>query len=265
MHKIFQCRVALFVAVAFAPAETNAEQQPGSKSQLTTHIKRTTTIEGTVIYKADFERPWRYARHYVKDRNQGHLAEAVVALVAPRLHESDTPQRPRTSVIDQANFNFIPETLAIRVGDRVKFKNSDQVIHNVNSFVLGNEFNVNMPAGGEHVETFTSAGGIGRPVTIGCIYHSAMHAWVYVFSHPFYQVTKSNGRFCFSDVPSGKYKLVMIHPAGKLNWNQPIEIEAGEQLPVDITVSPDNKVKSIRFRKSKGSQKTQHDMEKNHD
>ena len=263
MRRIYQRRVALFLAAALASAGTNAAQQPRPKKKRVTNVQRTAVIAGTVTYTADSERPWRYARYYVKD--QGHLAEAVVALVAPKLKKSDAPQRPRTSVIDQKNFNFIPETVAIRVGDRVKFTNSDRAIHNVNSFDPANEFNVNMPAGGEHAETFSSAGGIGRPVTIGCIYHSAMRAWVYVFDHPYYQVTKSDGRFRFSGVPSGKYKLEMTHPSGKLRWNKPIKIKAGEQLMVDITVSPDNKTKSIRFRRSKSRNKTQHDTEKTHD
>lgn len=265
MRRIFQRRVALFVAVALAAAGTNAGQQPRSKSKRSPDVQNTATIEGVVIYKPDSERPWRYARHYVQDRNQGRLAETVVALVAPDWQEPGPPRRQTTSVIDQENFTFIPETVAIRAGDRVKFKNSDQAVHNVNSFASGNEFNVNMPAGGEHVETFSSAGGIGDPVTIGCIYHSAMRAWVYVFAHPYYQVTKSDGRFRFNDVPSGKYMLEMIHPAGKLHWNKPLQIKAGEQLTFDVTVSPDNKVKSIRLRRSKGRKKTPHDREKTHD
>ena len=38
------------------------------------------TIEGVVTYRADPQRPWRYARYYVKQAKTGELAEAVVAI-----------------------------------------------------------------------------------------------------------------------------------------------------------------------------------------
>lgn len=259
MRTILPHRIALFAAAALPSVGTHAEQQDRSPPIITANVQQIANIQGTVIYRADPERPWRYARNYVKDRNQGQLAEAVVALVGSGLTEPD--RRPRISVIDQKDFTFIPETVAIRVGDQVKFKNSDQAVHNVNSFTLGNGFNVNIPAGSEHVETFSSTGNLGRPATIGCIYHSAMRAWIYVFDHPYYQVTETDGHFLFDRVPPGSYTLEMVHPAGKLHWNKALDIKAGEPLTIDITVSPDHKVKSLRFRESKSQPPRQHDRE----
>jgi len=261
MRTILPHRIALFAAAALSSVGTHAEQQDRSKPITTVNVQQTVNIQGTVTYRADPERPWRYARNYVKDRNQGQLAEAVVALVDPSLTESGRRQRPRMSVIDQKDFTFIPETVAIRVGDQVKFKNSDQAVHNVNSFALGNAFNVNISAGSEHVETFSSTGNLGRPATIGCIYHSAMRAWIYVFDHPYYQVTETDGHFLFDRVPPGSYTLEMVHPAGKLRWNKPLDIKAGDPLTIDIAVSPDNKVKSLRLHESKSQPPTQHDRE----
>jgi hypothetical protein len=104
-------------------------------------------------------------------------------------------------------------------------------------------FNVNMPAGGEHLETFARAGGLRRPYRIGCAYHSAMRAWVFVFDHPHFQVTDTNGRFRLTDVATGNYKLEMVHPAGALRWNQTIDVKPGQTTRVAIVVSPDNQVK----------------------
>ena len=75
------------------------------------------TIEGTVVYRAG-DKPWRYARYYVSDPKKGLLAEAVVALRARSLRGLFPPESPRTSVIDQKNFQFVPETIAIRVGEQ---------------------------------------------------------------------------------------------------------------------------------------------------
>ncbi len=207
------------------------------------------TVEGIVTYQSDRNRPWRYARYYVKDRKTGELAEAVVSLRGTAGDRDGEQPGPATVVIDQKDFRFIPETVAIRAGDRVTFKNSDAAVHNVYVSDPANAFNVNMPAGGQHSETFNTAGGIGRPMQVGCVYHSSMRAWVYVFNHPHFQVTEPDGRFALKHVPPGKYTVDVVHPAGKLRWSKEIEVTAGTPVTLQIELSPNNVVKSIRSRK----------------
>jgi plastocyanin len=198
------------------------------------------TIEGVVTYRADSARPWRYARYYVKQAKTGELAEAVVTIRGKALSSSES--RPAaTVVIDQKNFLFVPETAAILQGDAVKFTNSDQTTHNVRvSSDLAN-FNVNMAAGGSHTVTLDKAGGLSQPLVVGCVFHGAMRAWIFVFDHPFYHVTQANGQFRLANVPSGEYDLDMAHPAGELRWRQRVTVQAGQTLRVDIRVSPDDK------------------------
>src|SRR5438094_3160089 len=196
-------------------------------------------VEGTVSYQADSARPWRYARYYVKQPKTGELAEAVVALRAKPA--ADAVREAQTIVIDQQNFQFTPETVVIRRGDSVKFTNADQATHNVQSGSDIAAFNVNMPGGGEHVVRFDRAGGVRQPVQIGCVFHSAMRAWIFVFDHPWYQMTSANGKFRLSDVPAGEYDLEMVHPAGELRSRKRVEVKPGETLRVDIRVSPDDK------------------------
>jgi plastocyanin len=197
-------------------------------------------IEGTVSYQADSKRPWRYARYYVKQPKTGELAEAVVAIRGKALSNS-RPGEPETAVIDQKNYLFLPETLAVRQGDAVKFTNSDQTTHNVRASSDIANFNVNMPAGGSHTVTLDKPGGLSQPLVVGCVFHSAMRAWIFVFDHPFYQVTKLDGRFRLENIPPGEYDLEMAHPAGDLRWRQKVTVQPGQTLHVDIRVSPDNK------------------------
>lgn len=200
----------------------------------------TGSIAGRVVYQADAERPWRYARYYVKDRHAGHLAEAVVALESVA-EQRGPSEKAATLVVDQKDFQFTPETAAIRAGDRVKFLNSDSATHNVQTFHQKHSFNINMPPEGTHVETFHEAGGINQPYRMGCVYHSSMRAWIYVFDHPHYQVTKTDGHFHLKNVPEGEYTLQMVHPAGRLRWSQRVKVEADETTQLEIVVSPDHK------------------------
>jgi plastocyanin len=202
-------------------------------------------IEGTVTYRADAAHPWRYARYYVKNSKSGELAEAVIAVRGKGQFKAPSPQpspERRVSVtarIDQKDFAFQPELVAIRRGDSVTFTNSDTATHNVRASNELASFNVTMSAGGAgNTIKFDRAGGARRPVEIGCVFHSNMHAWIFVFDHPFYAVTKADGKFKLADVPAGEYELEMAHPAGGLRWKRSITVKAGEKVKVDVQVSP---------------------------
>ena len=198
------------------------------------------TVEGRVIYRADSKRRWRYARYYIKDRQKGHLAEAVVALSNKRLRQQEVSNKSTKFTMDQEDFRFIPETIAIRTRDRIKFTNSDRVIHNVRTNDGARPFNINMAAGGGFTWDFKRAGGTRQPIRVGCVFHSAMRAWIFVFNHPYYLVTKADGQFRIENVPPGEYQLEMVHPAGSLAWTKTIVVRKSETTRIDISVSADH-------------------------
>lgn len=196
-------------------------------------------IAGVVTYRADAARPWRYVRYYVQKPKTGELAEALVALRGRSLKQES--ERPKTVVIDQKLFNFTPEIAAIRVGDSIKFTNSDQSPHNVQTSGEIANFNVNMPADGEHLVKFDRAGGIRLPARVGCVFHSSMRAWIFVFDHPYYAITAADGKFRLENVPPGEYDMELTHPAGSLRWRQKVVVKAGTTTEVNISLSPDQK------------------------
>jgi len=196
----------------------------------------TGAVEGVVTYAADAKKPWRYARYYVR---KGALAESVVALSGGDLKPAPSAA-PSTVVIDQKNYQFSPETVAIRTGDRVRFTNSDGAVHNVRAATLDYEFNESMAPGGETLQTFKVATGIDHPLRVGCVYHSAMRAWVYVFDHPRFKLTAADGAFRFDGLPPGTYTLDVVHPAGELRGSLAVTIKAGETAKAELRLSPDN-------------------------
>ncbi|MEZ6071178.1 MAG: carboxypeptidase regulatory-like domain-containing protein [Pirellulales bacterium] len=197
-------------------------------------------ITGTVRYHVDPDRVWRYRRYYVADHKTGEIAEAVVALRGQSLRKGTYPAVEEVAVIDQRDHEFVPETSAIRAGQTVRFSNSDAANHNVYSRDPLHPFNITIPSGGELTESFPRGGGISRPVELGCVFHNNMRAWVFVFEHPFFHVTASDGRYNLTGVPPGEYRLEMAHPAGRLRWSKEITVHAGETVTVDIDVSPDD-------------------------
>jgi plastocyanin len=232
------CRVkpvsAAWLIVAVSTSGANAEQPA------------TGTIAGTVRYEFDARRPWRYGRIYVKKAGRetsGPLAEAVVCL-AGRSLKNTAPAEAKTIVVDQKEMQFVPETTVLRAGDFVKFTNSDPSTHNVNSDHPLHRFNVTIGHGEEAVERFPRAGGSRVPVPIGCTFHGHMRAWIYVFDHPYFQLTGRDGQFRLEDVPAGEYRLEVVHPAGELRTSRAVVVPAGETLEVEFSLSPDNAVKA---------------------
>lgn len=232
MFKLVSRRLLLILVAAggFAGASAAAGESKGG------------VVEGRVSYEPDAARPWRYQRYYVKRPDSGELAEAVVALRGNALQDVPSPASAKAEhTIDQFNYQFVPETTAIRAGDRVTFTNSDMTTHNVKSASSIATFNVNLEAEDEYVFRFERAGGMRSPVTLGCVYHGGMRAWVYVFDHPFFAVTQEDGRFRFEDVPPGRYTLELVHPAGGLRWKDTVVVAADETTTVNIRLSPDQK------------------------
>ena len=214
----------------------------GSRSAMGQEVASSSAVgrvEGVVIYESDRRRPWRYRRYYVLDREKGHLAEAVVSLPT----ESDAASSDRsTHVIDQKDYRFIPETIAIRAGDAINFKNSDPFVHDVTSNNPLKRFSFTLGSRDERREIFPRAGGLKQPIKLNCKFHSSMRCWIYVFDYPHFQVTDLDGRFAFDNVPAGVHKLEMYHPAGELHWLQSVDVRAGETSRIEIRVSPDDVV-----------------------
>jgi plastocyanin len=209
-----------------------------SQESATGNTSTTGTIQGTVKYFGDPKHPWRLGRYYIRNAKSGELAEAVVAISARGLKTPPEKREPVTVEIDQKNFQFTPETTAIRVGDHVRFLNSDDHTHNVKTSHPDFSFNVAMPVGSKHTETFKMATGIGQPYRIDCVFHSAMQSWIFVFDHPWFQVTEVDGRFLMKDVPVGEYRLDVVHPAGGLRHRQTIRVVAGEVSEIEIRMKP---------------------------
>ncbi len=202
-----------------------------------------------MIYESDRKRPWRFRRNYVADRKQGYLAEAVVCVEGDSAEVAPAPARPQQWTIDQKNYRFIPQTLAIRAGDRIRFTNSDPLLHDVTArqtegssseILLQDTFSLQQRE--EVQRTYRHAGGTQSPIALTCRFHGAMQGWIYVFDHRVFQVTGKDGRFRLVGVSAGRRRLIMVHPGGQLRWEQLVEVSEGGSQRLEIRVTPDNLV-----------------------
>ena len=110
----------------------------------------------------------------------------------------------RTSVIDQRDKAFTPHILAVPVGTKVVFKNSDIVLHNVYS--RSPVKTVDLGAFGQDQSRQTSFDEPGR-VDIFCAIHTNMHAIILVLENSFFATTDERGYFEIRNLPPGEYGL----------------------------------------------------------
>lgn len=225
----------VLASLATASHAIPAEPSPADGSE-----QNTGTVEGTVLYRADPKRPWPLSRYYIHSAKEGFLAESVVALEGPALATNAAPCSARNRTMDQVNFQFVPETMVIRAGDSVHITNSDEALHNVTTMDGGSPFNLNVAKSQELAHTFEHAGGLNAPIRLSCVFHGGMRAWIYVFDHPWFQLTERDGHFRLEKVPAGMCTLGVIHPAGKLRYRQQIEVKPNATVQVEIILSPDN-------------------------
>ncbi len=145
-----------------------------------------------------------------------------------------------TAVIDQEDKVFIPHLLPVQKGQKVIFKNSDPLSHNVHVY-WGRRSMFNSVQGIESSQEWVPPR-TGQYVIL-CNIHTEMSAFLLVLDHPFFAIVDlpedSNGtssQFKIQDIPEGTYTLVAVRDVrGKLvEREQEIMIKAGETTAVSI-------------------------------
>jgi|GEM_PF-477321 len=154
-------------------------------------------------------------RHYLVGPDKG-LANVLVYI-----KEGFSERKfiaPKESVLfDQAGCMFQPYVLGAMTNQRIQFRNSDPVLHNVHATPkINEEFNLGQPMQGQVNEKSFAVPEVF--VRLKCEVHGWMFAYVGVVENPYFSVTDKNGAFQFPPhLPPGKYTVAAVHQkAGEL-------------------------------------------------
>jgi hypothetical protein len=105
---------------------------------------------------------------------------------------------------------YSPHVMGIMVGQQYKILNSDGVLHNIHTLPKVNpSFNKGMPP--TLKETTTKFDKPEAVFHIKCDVHPWMSAYVAVFTHPFFSVTSTDGKFTISGLDPGTYEVTAWH------------------------------------------------------
>jgi plastocyanin len=143
----------------------------------------------------------------------GNAMANVMVFVSKGVPAGKTYPAPKTPVVlDQQGCQYKPHVQGIMVGQAYRILNSDGILHNVHSFPKVNpSFNKPMPA--TLKETTTTFAKPENVFQIKCDVHPWMVAWIGVFTHPFFSVSGTDGKFTISGLEAGTYEITAWHEA----------------------------------------------------
>jgi plastocyanin len=141
----------------------------------------------------------------------GNTMGNIMVWVSKGLPAGKTYPAPKTPVvIDQNGCLYKPHVMGIMVGQPYKILNSDGILHNIHTLPKINKaFNQGMTATVKEVTT-----SFDKPEAIfhiKCDVHPWMSAYLGVFTHPFYSVTATDGKFTISGLDAGTYEITAWH------------------------------------------------------
>ena len=141
----------------------------------------------------------------------GNTMANILVWVSKGVPAGKTFPAPKTPVtLDQKGCTYVPHVMGIMVGQPYRILNSDGILHNIHTLPKINpSFNRAMPA--TLKETSTSFGKPENVFQIKCDVHPWMSAYIGVFTHPFYSVTATDGKFSIAGLDPGTYEITAWH------------------------------------------------------
>jgi hypothetical protein len=144
-------------------------------------------------------------------------------------------------VLDNHKCLFVSHVSAVAIGDKVRVKNSDPILHNTHGF-MGKPtiFNLALPNKDQMVDITRR---LARPgvVRVLCDAHPHMFAWMVVHDSPYVAVTDDRGAFKIDNIPPGTYRITMWHEGfrargvdkdGRPLYEDPVTVSR------DVTIAP---------------------------
>ena len=144
--------------------------------------------------------------------DKGNLANVIVAIKKEEGKDLPGEAPKEAAELDQHGCMYEPHVVAMMTGQEFKVKNQDAFLHNVHSLSTVNPpFNFGQPNkdDGKPVEPMKAA----EYFRVKCDVHPWMSAYIGVFEHPYFAVTKPDGTFSIktAGLPDGDYTVTFWH------------------------------------------------------
>jgi plastocyanin len=188
-HRPIALAAALASALAAAPALA-----AGSITGTVTYTGKVPNLRRSPWTPTRRAPPSTRRRWRARSSSSERTTRSPTSWCASRRRCRDPRDPAQPAVIDQDGCRYKPHVLGIMVGQTLKIKNSDGLLHNVHALPKVNTpFNMAMPA--NRTEAETKFGKEEGMFLVKCDVHPWMSAYIGVFSNPFFAVSGTDGKF----------------------------------------------------------------------
>lgn len=161
----------------------------------------------------------------------GTAFERVAVWLEPIGMAAGASDAPVTARMQQRNRRLEPELLIVPVGSTVEFPNLDPMFHNIFSLSRTQSFDLGYyPEGHSHTVTFSRPG----IVQVYCHVHPNMYGAIVVTASPWFGKPTQDGSFSWSNVPPGKYRLIVWQKTAGLLHKKIVVPDTGR---IELTIA----------------------------
>ena len=211
-------------------------------------LAQTGSISGTIVFEGTPPPPTRlavsadedYCGEFLTGRDlvvrEGRLANTVVSVTGAEGEVSKAEY-----ILSNTACRFEPRVMAATVGGTLVVENGDPLLHNANltlNLSAGSRSigNIALPRAGMRIEKPRALRMPGL-IDVKCDAHDWMSAKIWVFDHPYFDVTGDDGAFEISGLEPGTYSLTAWHEVLGTKQRE-VTIEPGGAVRVDVVFSP---------------------------
>jgi plastocyanin len=161
----------------------------------------------------------------------------VVVSIADYKPAAEVKPAPQAITLDNHHCTFVPHVQATTAGSILTVTNGDSFIHNTHA-LLKNEFNNAVQKGDKLEKKLLKPGWM----YITCDFHTWMKAYIWVFPHELFDVSRSDGSYKIVNVPPGEYTIEFWHePPAMEPQKEKVKVEAGKSTKLDMKLHPRKK------------------------
>lgn len=139
-----------------------------------------------------------------------------------------------TAVIAQKGRKFVPDLIAVTVGESVSFPNQDNFLHNVFSQSTARKFDLgSFRKGDAKQKDFTTAG----VVDVYCNIHPEMAATILVLPNKRHTHAKPDGTFVIDGVKPGNWTVFAYARRALKPASTPVTVVAGQDATANLSLT----------------------------
>lgn len=143
------------------------------------------------------------------------------------------PAGDKVTTIAQKGRKFVPDLVAITVGERVEFPNFDPFLHNVFSQSTPRKFDLGSFTRGETKEKDFPVPGV---VDVYCNIHPEMAATILVLPNRRHIVARPDGTFTLDGVPPGDWTVFAYTRRATRPASARISVKGGADATVELAI-----------------------------